>query len=101
MDKAHTSCSVVITRAQKAKNMLEEMPFYHAELDQSPVNLRKTKAQKRREKFLGSATKKFDIFKEPSHFIDFKIPSDIAALQSVDPKSRFWFDKVSEVEGTS
>lgn len=95
----HASCNMAITRAQGAKNTLEELPFYHAELDGGPVRPQKTRAQKRREKFLVSSKNLCEVIKEPSEAIDFEIPSDVAALQRADPKLKVWFDKVTEVEG--
>ena len=47
-------CDLIITRAQKASNPLKELPFYDEELESGPVQPKKSRAKRRREKFLGS-----------------------------------------------
>lgn len=53
--QAVTACNIVITRAQKAKNTLVELPFYDAELQSKPSKQPKSKALRRREKLLATA----------------------------------------------
>lgn len=50
-----TACNIVTTRAQKAKNTLEELPFFHADLESGPVKQHKSGVQRRREKLLAMA----------------------------------------------
>ncbi|XP_078793179.1 uncharacterized protein LOC144987743 [Oryzias latipes] len=92
-------CNIVTTRANAARNLLEELPFHNTELEISPVKVRKSRAQRRREKFLATVETQCDDEKQPSHVLDFQVPADIAALQRADPRLKVWFDKVSEIEG--
>lgn len=44
----------VLTRAQNAKTLMEELPFWEEECEAQPRKTRKSKAQRRQEKFMGS-----------------------------------------------
>lgn len=86
------------TRAQKARNTLEELPFYHTDLEASPVQQLKSRAQGGRETVLATAREHVKKAVKPCQTLDFHIASDIAALQQADPALKTWFDKVSEAE---
>lgn len=86
------------TRAQKAGNPFKELPFWDVELETGPLKPAKSRAQKRREKLLGSAKPEVVHQVEPKQSMDFDIPSDISALQKADPTLKPWFDKVSVIE---
>lgn len=92
-------CNLVTTRAQKARNPLKELPFFDVELEAGSVKPTKSRAQRRRDKFLGSARPEVEQHMKPAQFLEFDVPSDISALQQTDPTLKPWFDKVSEVEG--
>ncbi|KAL3967106.1 alpha-2-macroglobulin-like protein [Sarotherodon galilaeus] len=47
----------VVTRPQSAKEMMQELPFFEESLETEPGKIRKSRAQKRREKFKGSGGK--------------------------------------------
>uniref|UniRef100_A0AAV2KVA7 Uncharacterized protein n=1 Tax=Knipowitschia caucasica TaxID=637954 RepID=A0AAV2KVA7_KNICA len=87
----------ILTRAQIARGICEELPFCDEELAQ-PCKARKPRAQKRREKFVGSQKEKEELSK-PLSPVEFCIPSDIGALQKEDSTLKPWFDKVEEREG--
>lgn len=63
-----------------------------------PVKLRKSRAQRRKEKLLATARKQCEEPAQLSQPLDFHIPSDMVALQQADPTLKPWIDKVSEVE---
>ncbi|XP_023180303.1 uncharacterized protein LOC111605792 [Xiphophorus maculatus] len=92
-------CSLVTTRAQAVQNSLKELPFYDVELEVGGVKPSKSRAQRRKEKFLGSARMEVEGKMKPCPLFDFDIPSDISAHQRSDPTLKPWFDKVTEVEG--
>ncbi|KAK7915896.1 hypothetical protein WMY93_011657 [Mugilogobius chulae] len=88
----------VLTRAQIARGVFEELPFCDEELETQPCKTKKPKAQKRREKFVGSQKGKEELPK-PLSPLEVCIPSDIGALQKEDVTLKPWFDKVKEQEG--
>ncbi|KAK7929500.1 hypothetical protein WMY93_005895 [Mugilogobius chulae] len=88
----------VFTRAQIARGVFEELPFCDEELETQPCKTKKPKAQKRREKFVGSQKGKEELPK-PLSPLEVCIPSDIGALQKEDATLKPWFDKVKEQEG--
>ncbi|XP_045898329.1 zinc finger protein 18-like, partial [Micropterus dolomieu] len=92
-------CNLVTTRAQKARNPLKELPFFDVELEAGSVKPTKSRAQRRRDKFLGSARPEVEQHMKPAQFLELDVPSDISALQQTEPTLKPWFDKVSEVEG--
>lgn len=83
----------VLTRAQKANANWEELPFWGEEFEVLPGKPRKTKAQKRQEKFANSP--KEQNVEKPSNSVDLDIPTDIGALQKQDPSLKCLFEKVS------
>ncbi|XP_041844148.1 uncharacterized protein LOC121641869 [Melanotaenia boesemani] len=93
------SYSYVTTRAQKVINPLKELPFYNDELESGPCRPVKSRAERRRDKFLGSAKLENVQPGRPSQSLDFDVPSDISGLQRADPTLKPWFDRVSEVNG--
>ncbi|CAL9691326.1 unnamed protein product [Knipowitschia caucasica] len=84
----------VLTRAQKAKAILEELPFWEEELEALPGKSRKPKAQKRQEKFAGSPREDTQLPK-PLSPVEFGIPADIGTLQKRDISLKPWFENVS------
>lgn len=84
----------VLTRAQKVKAIFEELPFCDEEFETLPAKARKTKTQRRQEKFV-NAPKMQNNFEKPCGPVDFDIPVDIGALQKQDPSLKVWFEKVS------
>ncbi|KAK7939750.1 hypothetical protein WMY93_003076 [Mugilogobius chulae] len=84
--------------AQIARGVFEELPFCDEELETQPCKTKKPKAQKRREKFVGSQKGKEELPK-PLSPLEVCIPSDIGALQKEDATLKPWFDKVKEQEG--
>lgn len=91
-------CSLVTTRAQTARNPLQEIPFYDVELELGPVKPAKSRAQRRNDKFLASVTEETEVKMTPCPLLDFAIPSEIA-LQRSDLTLKPWFDKVIQDEG--
>ncbi|KAL3999724.1 growth arrest and DNA-damage-inducible protein [Sarotherodon galilaeus] len=91
----------VVTRAQSAKEMMQELPFFEESLETEPGKIRKSRAQKRSEKFKGSGEKGTALFPKPNNQLEFDVPSDLGALQRSDPTLKPWFEKVTEVEGAS
>ncbi|KAJ0058012.1 hypothetical protein NL108_007232 [Boleophthalmus pectinirostris] len=63
----------VLTRAQIARGVFEELPFCDEELEAHPVKAKKPKAQKRRDKFVGSQKEKEELPK-PLSPLDVSIP---------------------------
>lgn len=97
-DTQSKSCNVV-TRAQRAKETLGELPFYEAELKAGPERLQKSKARRRRDKFLGAPRESVEQIQPPLiDGIDIDIPPDVGILQGKDPTLKQWFEKVSEVD---
>ncbi|XP_014857306.1 PREDICTED: uncharacterized protein LOC106926725 [Poecilia mexicana] len=90
----------VVTRAQSSKTVLEELPFFGESLEAEPGRTKKSKAQKRREKFKGSGDEETAQLSKPDNFFEFDIPSDLGALQRADSTLKPWFEKVTGVGGT-
>lgn len=89
----------VITRAQSAKGVLRELPFFGEDWEAGPVKPPKSRAQKRREKMLGAPREQTEGPTKPSGMPDFDFPPDLGKLQREDPTLRQWFERVTEVEG--
>ncbi|KAK7898999.1 hypothetical protein WMY93_019852 [Mugilogobius chulae] len=85
-------------RSSDSQRCFEELPFCDEELETQPCKTKKPKAQKRREKFVGSQKGKEELPK-PLSPLEVCIPSDIGALQKEDVTLKPWFDKVKEQEG--
>lgn len=89
-------CHMVTTRAQTA-GTLRELPFFGEELESGPVKSLKSKAQRRREKLLGTAKKGLKELSAPDCVLDGEIPADLGSLQREDSTLKPWFEKVTEV----
>lgn len=76
--------NLVITRAQKAGNPLKELPFCDVDWEAGPVKPSKSRAQRKRDTFLGPAKLEDVQQMKPSQFYEFDIPSDISSLQQAD-----------------
>ncbi|XP_036006817.1 uncharacterized protein LOC118567000 [Fundulus heteroclitus] len=85
----------IVTRAQSAKTVLEELPFYGESLEIEPGKTKKSRAQKRMEKFKGSGDEGIGQLSKPNNLLEFDIPSDVGALQRDDPTLKPWFEKVT------
>ncbi|KAL6485144.1 hypothetical protein MHYP_G00071890 [Metynnis hypsauchen] len=91
---------LVMTRAQRAREALAELPFHDSETEVGSCKPVKTKAQRRRERLLRSAqVDKEEPLPRPETPLDLPIPSNIATLQSQDPTLQPWLNKVSEIDG--
>uniref|UniRef100_A0A8C8DU52 SCAN box domain-containing protein n=1 Tax=Oryzias sinensis TaxID=183150 RepID=A0A8C8DU52_9TELE len=91
------SCFVV-TRSQSVKEALREMPFFDEELE-AQFKPRKTRSEKRREKFKGQWMQVQSELPKPIEGMEFNIPTDIGTLQKEDPTLKAWWDKVTETDG--
>ncbi|XP_032442308.1 uncharacterized protein LOC116734877 [Xiphophorus hellerii] len=91
----------VVTRAQSSKTVLEELPFFGESLETRLGKTKKSKAQKRREKFKGSGDEGIEQLSKPNNLFEFDIPSDLGALQRDDPTLKPWFEKVTGLGGTN
>ncbi|KAL6457906.1 hypothetical protein MHYP_G00331360 [Metynnis hypsauchen] len=91
---------LVMTRAQRAREALAELPFHDSETEVGSCKPVKTKAQRRRERLLRSAqVDQEEPLPRPETPLDLPIPSNIATLQSQDPTLQPWLNKVSEIDG--
>ncbi|XP_036065872.1 uncharacterized protein LOC118598010 [Oryzias melastigma] len=85
LDTDHT-CNVAVTRA-RAKQVeplptLSALPFFEADLEATPGKSRKSRKQRRKEKFQHTAFESSD--SEPELPLNFKIPENIVELQCND-----------------
>ncbi|XP_023814763.2 uncharacterized protein LOC111947970 [Oryzias latipes] len=93
--------AVAVTRAQ-AKNtdanlpLLCALPFYDAELETKPGKSRKTRSQKRQEKFKRTMVDP-PVEATPEVGLGFKLPSNIVEMQQNDPTLSSCFVKAAEM----
>ncbi|XP_034037239.1 uncharacterized protein LOC117520041 [Thalassophryne amazonica] len=90
-------CNMALTRAQARQSeetppSLSTLPFYNLEFSSEKKKERKSKWQRRREKFQGTAVMPPDS-SEPEVLEDFKIPGNILELQHQDPSLSKYFGK--------
>ncbi|XP_057693505.1 uncharacterized protein LOC130916648 [Corythoichthys intestinalis] len=93
----HPQCNVVVTRAQSKQSEeivsdLRALPFYNVEFSTERAKEHKSKRQKRREKFRGTAVTHTDT-PELDVLQDFKIPGNILELQHQDPNLAQYFEE--------
>lgn len=89
---------VVTTRAQSSREVLKELPFFGVELETGRARLSKSKAERRREKWKGTARLKTEEPSQPSTPVGLDLPPDYGTLQKEDPTLKPWFEKVTEVK---
>lgn len=99
LDYSHT-CNVAVTRAQARKpadatQTLSALPFYEAELETAPGKLRKSRRERRREKFHHTIVKASPVC-EPEMPLDFKVPANITEMQHNDPVLAPFFQKAKK-----
>ncbi|KAG1926090.1 gag-pol fusion protein [Pimephales promelas] len=86
----NSACSMVMTRAQAMQSMdesetLKSFPFFDAELEAGPVKVRKSRRQRRQEKYRYRDAEGQEQGGKLDEFIGYKIPSNMAELQQTDP----------------
>ncbi|KAK2879314.1 hypothetical protein Q8A73_006227, partial [Channa argus] len=82
-------CCVAMTRAQSKKSdqlleTLSALPFFDADLEAAPGKSRKSRRERRQEKFQRTVVKPA-IDPVPEVQVDFKVPTNITSLQQNDP----------------
>lgn len=82
---ADPACNIVTSRAQKANNTLEELPFFHAELESRLVKQPKSRAQRTREKLLAMVWNQWEEAGQFNQPLDIHILLDTAASLQDDP----------------
>ncbi|XP_076146551.1 uncharacterized protein LOC143131060 [Alosa pseudoharengus] len=95
-------CCAAVTRGQaKKSNEHQEihstLPFYNYELETKPGKSRKTRRQRRREKFLHTVVK-VPTNAEPESPLGFQMPVDIIDMQKADNSLAPLFQNASEKE---
>uniref|UniRef100_A0A3B3HAG4 Gypsy retrotransposon integrase-like protein 1 n=3 Tax=Oryzias latipes TaxID=8090 RepID=A0A3B3HAG4_ORYLA len=98
LDTDH-SCYVAVTRA-RAKHVeplptLSALPFFDADLEATPGKSRKSRKQRRKEKFQHTAVK-FSDDPEPELPLNFRIPDNIVEMQCSDPTLKHLFQRTEE-----
>ncbi|KAG1933522.1 gag-pol fusion protein [Pimephales promelas] len=86
----NSACSMVMTRAQAMQSMdesetLKSFPFFDAELEAGPVKVRKSRQQRRQEKYRYRDAEGQEQGGKLDELIGYKIPSNMAELQQTDP----------------
>jgi len=86
----NSACSMVMTRAQAMQSMdesetLKSFPFFDAELEAGPVKVRKSRRQRRQEKYRYRDAEGQEQGGKLDELIGYKIPSNMAELQQTDP----------------
>ncbi|XP_063334795.1 uncharacterized protein si:ch211-282j22.3 isoform X2 [Pelmatolapia mariae] len=99
LNPSHT-CNVAVTRAQAKKkeeslHPLRALPFYDADIETAPGKSRKSRRQRRQEKFLHTAVRAAPST-EPELPLGFKIPANIIEMQHDDPSLTSLFQKAAE-----
>ncbi|XP_060780910.1 uncharacterized protein LOC132888832 [Neoarius graeffei] len=95
-------CCAAVTRGQVKKSnehqeILSTLPFYNHELETKPGKSRKTRRQRRREKFLHTVLE-LPTNVEPESPLGFQIPVEIIDMQKGDNSLAPLFQKISEEE---
>ena len=94
---------VAVTRAQAKRSdnehleSLSTLPFYSEELETIPGKLRKTRQQRRQEKFLHTVVKPQNIA-EPEAPSGFQLPANVGEMQRADPTLQIFFQRAKETD---
>ncbi|KAJ8246605.1 hypothetical protein GJAV_G00253360, partial [Gymnothorax javanicus] len=95
-------CNVAVTRAQAKQpseysEILSALPFYNAELETTPGKSRKTRRQRKQEKFQHTIVRP-PTNAEPELPVGFQMPANISDMQKTDPSLASLFQRAEGKE---